>query len=178
MSNQFLAEITMFGGNFSPAGWALCNGQILAIQQNTALFSLLGTNYGGNGTSNFALPNMQGNLPMFWQQGPGLSNYVIGETAGQSSVTLLSANLPNHTHSVVTASAGMPSDKQSVPSTSVVLGNSGPGKAYSDAGNGTPIQFSPLAITGAGGNGGHTNQQPYLAVNFIIALSGIFPSRN
>jgi microcystin-dependent protein len=175
--NPYVAEIAMFGGNFAPVNWALCDGQTLAISQNTALFSLLGTTYGGNGTSNFQLPNMQGNAPMFWQQGLGLTNYSVGQTAGVDSVTLLLTEIPFHNHAVVTATAQMASDKQSIPSAAVVLGNSGPGKAYSDA-PGTLIQFHPNAILSAGGNFPHGNQQPYAGVTFMIAMAGVFPARN
>lgn len=181
MSNPYVGEISMFGGNFAIVNWALCNGQLLAISQNAALFSLLGTSYGGNGSSTFALPNMQGNTPMYWGQGPGLSPYDIGETAGATSVTLTSSTMLNHNHAVVTSTAAQQSDQFSKPSNTVVLGTSDPGKAYSNSP--TPVApFSPLAIGFAGGSGGvvvpHANQQPYLAVSFIVALRGVFPARN
>ena len=165
----------MVGFNFAPTGWALCNGQILAISQNTALFSLLGTYYGGNGTSNFALPNLQGIAPMHQGQGAGLSQRFIGETAGEPSVTLLQNQLPLHNHTPKSAAAGN-------------SGTPGPTLAFAAGGRGKPPAYAPYLASAAvpmaatavglsGGNQPHNNMPPYLTVNFIIALQGIFPSR-
>jgi microcystin-dependent protein len=157
----------MFSGNFAPNGWAFCNGQILPISQNTALFSLIGTFYGCNGSSNFALPNLQGQAPMHAGNGPGLSPRDLGETGGEASVTLLAQHLPNHNHNVTTsgsnASTGMPASGE-VPAVTTF-------NTYGPAQNTTVL---PDAV---GGNGAHNNLQPYQAVSFIIALQGVFPSR-
>jgi len=173
MSEPFLAEIKMFGGNFAPRGYALCNGQLLTIQQHAALFSLLGTTYGGNGISNFQLPNMQGNVPLHWGQGAGLTPYVIGETTGTQHVTLLTTQLPGHTHTV--QAAELTDGSTNVP-TGQYPANSPSANVYTSSAAHTT--FSPAAINPAGGNQPHNNMQPFLVVTFIIALSGIYPSRN
>jgi microcystin-dependent protein len=174
MGTPYVGEIRMWGLNFAPRGWALCNGQILSIQQNTALFSLLGTNFGGNGTSNFGLPNLQGCMPLGQGQGPGLSSRVIGESGGSSTVTLLQTEIPSHNHSVVAAAAG----NSAVP-TGNVFGGSGRGKppAYAAAGTGS-VNMHLATVSLTGGNQPHDNMPPYLAVTFCIALQGIFPPRN
>jgi microcystin-dependent protein len=175
MSDQFVAEIRIFPFNFAPVGWALCNGQILPISQNTALFSLLGTTYGGNGTSNFALPNLQGLTPLDPGQGPGLSSYVLGESSGSETVTLLTGEMPSHSHPVgCNSGAGT----QSSPAGAVWAASSGgrtPPPHYSDV---VP-SFSMLGggLGPAGSGLPHNNLQPYLVLNFCIALQGIFPSR-
>jgi microcystin-dependent protein len=160
-------------------GWARTarnNGQTLAISQFNALFSLLGTSYGGNGTSNFQLPNMQNNAPMHWGTGPGLSTYFIGETAGETAVTLQYSELPSHNHTITGAIAGATAQKTGVPSSSVWLGDSSPGDAYSASS--TPVApFSTLGVSLAGSPGPHPNVQPLLALNFLIALRGVFPTR-
>jgi microcystin-dependent protein len=170
MSDQFLAEIRIFPFNFAPSGWAFCDGQILPISQNTALFSLLGTTYGGNGTSNFALPNFQGNFPMHYDQGPGLSNRVIGETGGETQVTLLLSQMPQHAHALM---AGPGSAPQQSPA-GVSFGNS-PSKPY-EPGPANHTNSSTVQITG--GSLPHNNLPPYLALNLCIAMTGIFPSRS
>jgi microcystin-dependent protein len=162
MSEPFIAEIRMFGGNFAPAGWALCNGQLLAIAQNAALFSILGTTYGGNGVATFGLPNLQGRFPMH----PG-GSFVLGEQSGSAEVTLLENNLAEHTHGVVANSGLATTD---APSGAVAAA----GGTYAASGDGTLM--APTGI--AGGNVPFSTQNPYLCVNFIIALLGIFPSRN
>ncbi|MDQ3898292.1 MAG: tail fiber protein [Actinomycetota bacterium] len=169
MSEPFLGEIMMFAGNFAPRGWAMCNGQILPIAQNTALFSILGTTYGGNGQTTFALPDLRGRVPMHFGQGPGLSARTLGEQGGEESVTLIQAQLPQHSHTANATSADATSSKPdgAVPAS---------GGAYAPASDGTTM--SPGFITGGGGNQPHDNMQPYLAINFVIALEGIFPSRN
>ena len=172
MSSPFVAEIRMFGFNFAPTGWAQCNGQLLPLSQNTALFSLLGTFYGGDGKSTFALPNMQGNVPIHQGQGPGLSDYFIGQESGSSSVTLLNTEMPSHTHSF-TAS------EENVNENNVANNFFGAGETRyipnSPAPAITPMAFN--AVTVAGGGLPHNNMMPYLVVNFCIALQGIFPPR-
>ena len=172
MANPFVAEIRIFGFSFAPLGWALCNGQLLPISQNTALFSLLGTTYGGNGVSNFALPNMQGNAPMHPGQGPGLSLYDLGQTGGSETVTLLESEIPSHTHQLKAASD--PADLQD-PAVDRVLARSAPGFAYT---TGNPnATLAGQALAPAGGDQPHNNKQPYLTLNFCIALQGVFPPR-
>ncbi len=183
MSDQFLAEIRIFPFNFAPVGWAQCNGQILSIQQYSALFSLLGTNYGGNGTSNFALPNFQGAVPINQGQGPGLSPYSVGQSGGSTNVTLLSNEIALHTHLVNAdqdlASSSSPGG-QIYQRGNWTQGTTAEGIAlYSTLAAGDTLSsFSPLAIGPAGGTQPHNNLMPYLALNFCIALSGIFPPRS
>lgn len=173
MSDPFVAEIRMFAGNFAPKGWAMCNGQLLPISQNTALFSLLGTTYGGDGKSTFALPNLQGSTPMMWGQGPGLSLYDIGQVGGTDTVTLLNTEMPLHTHSV---QGNFNLGDQFTPSTLNVLTNSDPGSAYV-TGTANLVQMAFQAISVAGGSLPHNNLMPFLTVTFIIAMQGIFPPR-
>lgn len=176
MADPFIAEIRMFGGNFAPRGWAFCNGQTIAIAQNTALFSLLGTTYGGNGTTTFALPNLQARVPLGFGQGPGLSFYSLGEQTGQPTVTLLSTQMPAHTHVPNgTSLAGGSTDPANNLWASSVGGRTPP-PLYSAGAPNTPM--SPAAISIAGSGQPHENQQPYLAVSYIIALVGVFPARN
>jgi len=174
MSDPFIAEIKMFGGNFAIRGFAMCSGQILSIAQNTALFSILGTTYGGNGQTTFALPDLRGRVPIHFGQGPGLANVSLGEVAGQSTVTLLTTQIPAHTHSLgcTDATADSASPSSNVPA-SDAAGVTG---AYSSAP--PSATMNPAAIAPAGGSQPHNNMQPYLGINFIIALEGIFPSRN
>ena len=169
MSEPFLAEIRMFAGNFAPRGWALCNGQILPISQNTALFALLGTTYGGNGQTTFALPDLRSRVPVHAGQGPGLSNVNLGEAAGTETVTLNQTQMPQHGHAVNASNGGAAASR---PADSFLAG----GGAYAPASDGTVMNGGMVAVTG--GSGPHENRQPYLGVNFIIALEGIFPSRN
>ena len=172
MADPFVAEIRIFPFNFAPKGWAWCDGQILPISQNTALFSLLGTNYGGNGTSNFALPDLQGRAPMHPGQGPGLSLHDLGESGGTETVTLLESEMPSHSHAL-SASAG-PANLQA-PASDRVLGRAN-NTVYRD----TPDTLVPLAaeaLAPAGGDQPHNNMQPYLTFYFNIALQGVFPPR-
>jgi len=176
MSTPYVAEIRMFAGNFAPKSWALCNGQLMAISQNTALFSLIGTFYGGNGQSNFALPDLRGRAPMHWGNGAGLSQYVVGETAGENSVTLLTTEMPAHTHSISGATIAN-STPGATPASNTLFTNSAPNGVYAAA-VGTPVLLAPQSISTAGSSQPHNNTQPYQAVTFIIALQGVFPARN
>lgn len=172
MATPFIGQITMFGGNFAPRGWAFCDGQLLSIAQNTALFSLLGTTYGGNGMSNFALPDLQGRAPMHPGQGPGLSLHDLGETGGSESVSLIQSEIPSHSH---TLRAGVidPADTN-VPSANASITLSTGGTLFQPAG-GAMMAFEALAP--AGGSLPHNNMQPYLTFYFNIALQGVFPPR-
>lgn len=174
MADPFLAEIRMFGCNFAPQGWAQCDGQILAITQNTALFSLLGTTYGGNGTSNFALPNLQGCAPMHPGQGPGLTPRDLGEIGGSDTVTLLESEMPSHSHPMLAVN-NLPQDK--TPSPADGLARSSGGALYQSSNAGL-VTLDPGTIAPGGGGGPHNNLMPYLSLNFCIALVGIFPARS
>ena len=171
MSDQFVAEIRMFPFNFAPTGWATCDGQLLPISQNTALFSLLGTFYGGDGKSTFALPNLQGSAPIHQGQGAGLSLYDIGQQGGSEFVTLLVSEMPLHTHNVV--GRGQLGNQQ-LPSTRA-WGGSNVSKQYANVAPDPVMAFQALSI--AGSSLPHNNRQPYLTVNFCIALQGVFPPR-
>ena len=180
MSAPFVAEIRIFACNFAPTGWAMCNGQLLPISQNTALFSLLGTTYGGDGKSTFALPDFQGAAPMQWGQGPGLNDYVIGETSGQDAVTLITSEMPLHTHTMmVTTDAGTvaPSaNNQLAKGQAGGFQNPVTAKYYST--NNPNTFLNPAsAMSIAGGSLPHNNLMPYLTLTFCIALQGIFPPR-
>jgi microcystin-dependent protein len=172
--DPFLAEIRIFAGTFAPKGWALCNGQLLAISQNTALFSLLGTTYGGNGTSTFALPNLQGMAPMHAGQGPGLSTRDLGEQGGEPTVTLLQSELPNHSHALMATN-----QLQQLPDPANHTLARANANAYLQ--NPDPTTFkamNPSALSTVGGSQPHNNMPPYLTLNFIIALQGVFPARS
>ena len=175
MSDQFLGEIRIFPFNVPPTGWAFCNGQLMPLSQNTALFALLGTFYGGDGKSTFALPNMLSNAPMQTGQGQGLSERFLGEQSGVEQITLLVSEIPVHTHFVDTDPfAG---DK-TVPAADQVLSNSTGGNLYVTAGSNPPlVNMAFQALPPAGGGLPHNNMQPYLTLNFCIALQGIFPQR-
>lgn len=173
MSDQFVAEIRIFPFNFPPTGWAFCNGQLLPISQNTALFSLLGTTYGGDGKSTFALPDMQGNAPMQPGQGQGLSLRDLGEMSGVESVTLLVSEIPQHTH---TLRASSDAGDLFAPSQTASLAGSTGASAYQPS-NANLVPMAPQALPPAGGGLPHNNMQPYLTLNFCIALQGIFPQR-
>jgi microcystin-dependent protein len=177
MSEPFLGEIRMFGGNFAPRGWAFCNGQLLSIAQNTALFSLLGTTYGGDGRTTFALPDLRGRAPMHWGQGPGLTNRMLGEAAGVENVTLLSTQMPAHVHAI---GAFNGAGDQSSPAGNVpaMLLNQQTGQNENLYASTPNTQLGLQGESTVGGNQPHENMQPYLVVTFIIALEGIFPSRS
>lgn len=173
MSDPFVGEIRIFPFNFAPRGWAFCDGQLLPLSQNTALFSLLGTNYGGNGKSNFALPDLQGRAPMHPGQGPGLSLHDLGETGGSETVSLLESEIPSHNHALRVDGADPGEDR--TPGGEYFARSTG-GNLFSDpAGN--LIQMSPDALSPSGGDQPHNNMQPYLTLNFCIALQGVFPPR-
>jgi len=171
MSEPFIGEIRVFGFNFPPRGWATCAGQLLPIAQNTALFSILGTNFGGNGTTNFALPNLQANVPLHVGAGPGLTPRTVGETGGVPQVTLNVAEMPAHTHA---ANCNSGHGTSYDPANAVWAADAGGAREYA-AGSNVTMAANALAATGGGQS--HSNLQPYLAVNFCIALQGIYPPR-
>ena len=176
MADQFVGEIRIVGFNFPPFGWATCDGQIMPISQNTALFSLLGTQYGGDGKSNFALPNLQGSAPLAYGNGAGLTQRVIGETGGSQTVTLLTTEIPVHTHTPPGSTAG-----------GNVNSPIGAGWAHPHSGKtgvdaytanaASNVFMNPAALASVGGNQSHNNMSPYQVLTFVIALQGIFPSR-
>src|SRR5687767_5536278 len=174
MADPFVAEIRIFPFNFAPRGWAWCDGQLLPLSQNTALFSLLGTTYGGNGMSNFALPDLQGRAPMHPGQGPGLSLHDLGETGGSETVTLLESEIPAHAHQML--GNAFPANIQA-PGPDRVLATSTGGVAYKDPPQ-TVAALAPDAVSSAGGDQPHNNMQPYLTFYFNIALQGVFPPRS
>jgi microcystin-dependent protein len=171
MSEPFIAEIRIFAGNFAPRGWAFCNGQLLPIAQNTALFSLIGTIYGGDGRTTTALPNLQGRAPMGPRSGPGLTTRTLGQHGGATTVTLTEAQMPSHNHpapteaSAETADSGDPRNRYLAVTTP---------RIYRD--EGTVVDMAPTSTVGGGQ--AHDNRQPYLGLNFIIALVGLYPSRS
>ena len=175
MADPFVAEIRIFPFNFAPKGWAFCDGQILPISQNTALFSLLGTVYGGDGKSTFALPDLQGNAAMHPGQGQGLSLRDLGEIGGAENVTLLTSEMPFHTH---TLQAFNQAGDQFGPNANgnFALTRSNGGAVYNTTISNI-VQFAPQALSPAGGSLPHNNMQPYLTLNFCIALQGVFPPR-
>jgi len=173
MSDQFVAEIRIFPFNFPPTGWAFCDGQLMPISQNTALFSLLGTTYGGDGKSTFALPDMQGNAPMQPGQGQGLSLRDLGEIGGTESVSLLVSEIPLHTHQL---RASTDDGDLKAPTATRSLARSIGGSVYAPAAS-TQVPLAFQALPPAGGGLPHSNMQPYLTLNFCIALQGIFPQR-
>jgi len=169
--DPFVAEIRIFPFNFAPRGWAWCDGQLLPLSQNTALFSLLGTTYGGNGKSNFALPDLQGRAPMHPGQGPGLSLHDLGETGGSETVTLLESEIPAHSHAQSASAADAISQSPNAEMLATGINIS----QYAVPGPLTPL--SPNALAPAGGDQPHNNLQPYLTFYFNIALQGVFPPR-
>jgi microcystin-dependent protein len=173
MADPFVAEIRIFPFNFAPKGWAWCDGQLLPLSQNTALFSLLGTTYGGNGKSNFALPDLQGRAPMHPGQGPGLSLHDLGETGGSETVTLLESEIPAHSHA---KRASSDDGDLKAPTAARSLARSIGGFAYQTS-TATLASMAPEALAPAGGDQPHNNMQPYLTFYFCIALQGVFPPR-
>lgn len=173
MADPFVAEIRIFPFNFAPKGWAWCDGQLLPLSQNTALFSLLGTTYGGNGKSNFALPDLQGSAPMHPGQGPGLSLHDLGEAGGSQTVTLLQSEIPLHTHNM--GAQTVPLGATAV-ATNATLSRPASGNLYF-TGAATTVPMDPNTLAPSGGSAPHNNMQPYLTLYFNIALQGVFPPR-
>jgi microcystin-dependent protein len=173
MADPFVAEIRIFPFNFAPKGWAWCDGQLMPLSQNTALFSLLGTTYGGDGKSTFALPNLQGRAPMHPGQGPGLSLHDLGEESGAETVTLLQTEMPAHPHAM--RGDTVDTADTNVPSPNASFAQSTGGTLYQASQN---TQLAPEALTPAGGDQPHNNMQPYLTFYFNIALQGVFPPRS
>jgi microcystin-dependent protein len=169
MSEPYIAEIKLISFNYPPKGWAFCNGQLLPINQNQALFSILGTMYGGNGQTNFALPNLQGRVPI--HQGINQGSYNVGQAAGELAHTLTISEMPAHIHPAVAQST--PSNPGVTPVNSIWAATST--SAFASAPN---VMMNPAAVTNVGGSQSHPNQPPYLVLNFVIALVGIFPSQN
>jgi microcystin-dependent protein len=171
MATPFLGEIQMVGFNFAPTNWAKCNGQLIAITQNEALFALIGTTYGGDGVTTFGLPNVQSRMPIHMGQGQGLSQYILGQQAGSESVTLLANQLPAHGHTPLcnstTGDQASPTNNFWAASAQQLYSNAAPAAA-----------MNPGLIQPSGGNQPHDNMNPFLVINFIIALAGIFPTRN
>ncbi len=173
MADPFVAEIRIFPFNFAPTGWAFCDGQLLPISQNTALFSLLGTTYGGDGKSNFALPNLQGQAPMHPGQGPGLSFHNLGESGGSDTVTLLTSQIPGHNHALM-ASAQPAEDSSPA---GEALGRSVGAALYQTNTAQNLVAMAPEALAPSGGGQPHNNLMPYLTLTFCIALQGVYPPR-
>ena len=175
MSEPFIAEIRIFAGNFAPRGWAFCNGQLLPVAQNTALFSLIGTTYGGDGRTTSALPNLQGRAPMHPGRGPGLTDRRLGQRGGGETVTLSTDQIPTHTHTLRGSSEN---GEQGSLTDNVVPGRSRNGQLYQTNVSSNVVQMNGSALEPTGGSQAHNNMQPFLAVNFIIALVGLYPSRS
>lgn len=176
MSQPFIGEIRMFGGSFAPVGWAFCSGQLMPISENDALFTLIGTTYGGDGENTFALPNLQSRFPLHQGTGPGLSTYQLGETGGTESVTLTTNQIPNHSHTPTAhatgGSGGSPFNNLWAASTpGTLLYTTGPAGTAD-----TPM--NPAAVNPAGGNQPHENMSPFLVVSFIISLFGVYPTQS
>jgi microcystin-dependent protein len=180
MQPPFLGQITLFPYNFAPFGWAMCEGQLLPISQNTALFSLLGTQFGGDGRSNFALPDLRGRVPIGQGQGPGLSPYVVGEQQGAEQVTLTAATDPAHSHAFLAfaAAATTNAPNGALPAEGHGSGRGGTFAVNTYAASGASVTLAAGEVGAAGGNQPHNNLQPYLTLNWCIAMQGIFPSRS
>lgn len=174
MAQPFIGEIRLFGGSFAIAGWAFCNGQAMSIAQNNALFNLIGTTYGGDGVNTFNLPNLQGRVPVHQGQGPGLSTYVIGQLAGVETVTLTTANLPPHSHPAVGSASGGPATNPA----GATWGNANIGSFPFGPGSSANAVMAAGSTANTGGSQPHDNMLPFLAVTFIIALQGIYPSQS
>lgn len=174
MTEPFLAEIRIFPYSYAPKGWAFCDGQLMPIRQNTALFSLVGVMYGGDGKTSFALPNLQGNVPMSWGQGPGLSEHVQGETGGTTTVTLSPLEMPVHTHTMLAFSLSTPS---AVAPTGELVADGVGCKPFGSSNLASNTLLHPQAVSSIGGSGAHNNMMPSLVLNFCIALQGVFPQR-
>lgn len=177
MSEPFIAEIRIFAGNFAPRGWAFCDGQLLPISQNTALFSLIGTTYGGDGRTTTALPNLQGRAPMHPGRGPGLTSRRLGQRGGAETITLAEAQMPNHNHSMmaVTPSQFTPANSRD-PQGRAFAGVTS-GQAYQTNSSSGLVTMNTNSLENSGGSQSHNNMQPFLTIDFIIALVGLYPSR-
>jgi len=171
----YIAQIILFAGNFAPRGWAFCHGQLISIAQNTALFALLGTTYGGNGQTTFALPDLRGRVAVGTGQGPGLSFYTLGQLAGAENITLTTNEIPAHTHALRASSADA---TERAPGVDRFLAREATAQTAMYATTGIDTTLSPQAISTVGSSQPHSNVQPYLAMNYVICMSGIFPSRN
>lgn len=182
MAEPYLGQITLFAGNFAPRGWMFCSGQILSISQNTALFSILGTTYGGNGQTTFALPDLRGRVAVNAGQGPGLSSYVLGQQGGTETVTLNVQQMPQHNHFVnadaTTAAAPAPTGGNLAQGVTAVRTSPSAVNSYTSGAPTAPVQLNPTTIAPQGNSQPHPNLQPLLALNYIIAVEGIFPPRN
>ncbi len=176
MSEPFIAEIRIFAGNFAPRSWAFCNGQLLPIAQNTALFSLIGTTYGGDGRTTTALPNMQGRAPMHPGRGPGLTSRRLGQRGGTETETLTEAQMPQHRHTL--RAANVPFGQLQAPNNQRTYARSGGGSAFQSDSTSNLVSLASQALPNAGGSQAHNNLQPFLTLNFIIALQGLYPSRS
>jgi microcystin-dependent protein len=177
MSTPFIGEIIMFAGNFPPRGWAFCQGQLLSIAQNTALFSILGTTYGGDGQTTFALPDLRGRVPIHPGQGPGLPSHSLGEQGGEPTHTLITTEMPAHSHAAQASGVSAGGNSGS-PGGGTWASSTARDNIYSNAAPNAPMATNNLTVGNTGGSQPHNNMQPYLGINFIIALEGIFPSRN
>ncbi|SNR43948.1 phage tail protein [Puniceibacterium sediminis] len=177
MSEPFIAEIRIFAGNFAPRSWAFCDGQLLPVSNNTALFSLIGTTYGGDGRTTTALPNLQGRAPMHPGRGPGLTARRLGEKDGNETALLTEEHIPKHTHTVRATTSAATANMAPGTTTSLSRSSFGDNLYQSDT-SGNLVDLAEEAVAAAGGNQSHTNLQPYLTLNFIIALAGIYPSRS
>lgn len=178
MSDPFVGEIKIFAGNFAPAGWMLCQGQLLPISENETLFNLIGTTYGGDGQSTFALPGLASRVPVHMGAGPGLSTYQIGESGGVEAVTITAQTTPVHNHQLIATTSG---GSVASPSGNVLAMPTGPGTVVDPKVYGTDVpqvNLNPQSVTVVGGSQPHDNFQPTLALNFIISLFGIFPQQN
>ncbi len=174
MSEPFIAEIRIFAGNFAPRGWAFCNGQLLPVSQNTALFSLIGTTYGGDGRTTTALPNLKGRVPMHPGRGPGLTSRRLGQRGGSEMISLTEAQMPNHTHTL--RAANIPFGVQT-PTTLRTLDRANL-NGYQTNTSANLVPMADQSLPNTGGSQAHNNMQPFIAMNFIIALVGLYPSRS
>ena len=178
MSDAFIGEIRAFGFTFAPVNWAFCDGQLMSIAQNSALFAIIGTFYGGDGQTTFALPNLQGRTGIQQGTGPGLSTYFLGEQSGTETITLTQGQMPLHSHEIDTKAPATQTQAARIPSSTAFLASSNPDKLYSNAAPSPTTSFAMNAIGITGQSLPHDNQQPYLVVNFCMCQFGIFPSRN